>query len=139
MPRRSLLSRAARDSFFGIPTGMPQITRTYVLGSNDLDLIRSPRTAANQLGLALHLALLRYPGFGWRDGEQPPPALVEWIVYQIQVPLDAIADYTERGATRSEHRRIAGAHLELEPFTNQAQFPRSCENGQSFFIAAITP
>lgn len=119
MPRRSLLSRAARDSFFGIPARMPEITRTYVLGSNDLDLIRSRRTAANQLGLALHLALLRHPGFGWRDGEHPPPALVEWIAHQTQVSPDAIANYTERGATRSEHRRLAAAHLGLQPFTNQ--------------------
>lgn len=119
MPRRSLLSRAARDAFFGIPAGISEITRIYVLGPNDLDLVRSRRGAANQLGLALHLALVRHPGFGWRDGECPPPALIDWMAHQTQVAPDAITDYTKRGATRSEHRCVAAAHLDLRSFTNR--------------------
>jgi hypothetical protein len=49
MPRRSLLSRAARDAFFGIPSEMSAITRTYVLGPEDLNL----RGAAPQTNLVL--------------------------------------------------------------------------------------
>lgn len=98
---------------------MAEITRTYVLGVDDLNLVRSRRGNANQLGLALHLALLRYPGFGWRDGERLPAALIDWMAYQTQIPPAAVANYSRRGATHSGHRRVATLHLDLRTFTNR--------------------
>jgi hypothetical protein len=41
MATRHLLSSAARESFFDIPSGMASLEKFYVLATDDLDLISS--------------------------------------------------------------------------------------------------
>jgi hypothetical protein len=65
MAARRLLSLASKKSFFDIPSDMASLERYYVLATDDLDLISSRRSPENKLGLAIHIALLRYPGMGW--------------------------------------------------------------------------
>ena len=74
------------------------------------------RRPENRLGLALHIALLCHPGQGWHDDTEPPAPLVAWLAEQIEVPFPSLARYGSRGATRSNHRRLAVRHLGLRAF-----------------------
>ena len=64
MSRRALLSAEQRDRLFAIPADRAEMARYYVLGADDLALIRSKRRGMNRLGFAVQLCLLRYPGQG---------------------------------------------------------------------------
>ena len=106
MPRRSLLSTSAREIFFGIPTDLDDLVRHYLLSPEDMDLIRTRRRDENRLGLAVHLALLRYPGQGWQDGTVLPAVFLEWIADQLHLSPVSLSDYTGRGATRAAHHAM---------------------------------
>ena len=64
MSRRALLSAEQRDRLFAKPTDLAEIARHYILGGEDLALIRSKRRGMNGLGIAVQLCLLRLPGQG---------------------------------------------------------------------------
>jgi TnpA family transposase len=72
MPRRTLLSAEARSRLFGIPTERAEMARHYILDAADSALVRARRRAANRLGFAVQLCLLRHPGTGLGTGEHPP-------------------------------------------------------------------
>lgn len=116
MATRHLLSAGAREELFGIPSDTASLERHYTLAADDHDLVATRRGQANRLGLAIQLALLRYPGQGWHDGACLPPALILWIGEQIGVPRPSLTDYGLRGATRTVHRSLAIHHLGLRAF-----------------------
>lgn len=62
MALRELLSSSQREAFEAIPLDRAGLIEHYVLSDQDLSLIRRRRGAQNRLGLAVQLALLRYPG-----------------------------------------------------------------------------
>ena len=116
MPARRFLSSSIRETLFGIPSDPAALERFYVLAEEDLALIRSRRKPENRLGLAIHLALLRHPGQGWREGDQLPEAVVHWLSEQVNVSPLALTAYGSRGPTRVTHRSLAIRHLGLRPF-----------------------
>ena len=61
MALRELLSSSQRDALEAIPLDRAGLIEHYVLSDQDLSLIRRRRGAQNRLGLAIQLALLRYP------------------------------------------------------------------------------
>ena len=71
MPPRTLLSSEQRTRLFAIPTDPAEMARHYVLGAEDLALIRTKRRAINRLGFAIQLCLLRIPASAW---DQPTTA-----------------------------------------------------------------
>ena len=116
MASRRLVPASVREAILGIPSDIASLERNYLLADDDLDLIGTRRRPENRLGLALHIALLRHPGQGWLDDTDPPTPLVAWLAEQIKVPFPALARYGSRGATRSNHRRLAIRHLGLRAF-----------------------
>ena len=116
MPRRSLLSIKAHETFFGIPTEVDALVQHYLFSPADLELIRTRRRAENQLGLAVHLALLRYPGQGWCDRITLPIAFLGWLGDQLRLSPQSLSGYADRGATRTAHQMLAMQHLDLVPF-----------------------
>jgi len=64
MPTRTLLSSEQRTRLFAIPSASVEMVRHYVLGAEDLALIRTKRRSINRLGFAVQLCLLRYAGLG---------------------------------------------------------------------------
>ena len=62
MSRREILSPAQREELLAIPVDRAGLIEHYVLSEQDLSLIRQRRGDQNRLGIALQLALLRFPG-----------------------------------------------------------------------------
>lgn len=103
MSRRTLLSAEQRTRLFAIPTDRAEMAKHYVLGAEDLTLVRSKRRAVNRLGFAVQLCLLRYPGQGLGPGEHPPEAMLAFVAEQLGVPAAAFAEYARPDQTRREH------------------------------------
>lgn len=116
MPRRTLLSAEARSRLFGIPTERAEMARHYVLDETDLALVRARRRAANRLGFAVGLCLLRHPGMGLGAGEHPPAPMLLFVAEQIGASPAAFTDYAARDQTRREHTAELYAALCLRGF-----------------------
>jgi len=85
MARRGLLNDADRNRLFGVLDDDASLIRFYSISDDDRDFILSKRGARNQLGMAVHLSLLRYAGFGLRLEDEVPAALIQFLAQQIGV------------------------------------------------------
>ena len=117
MARRGLLNDADRNRLFGVPDDDTSLIRFYSVSDDDRDFILSKRGARNQLGMAVQLSLLRYPGFGLRLEDEVPAALIQFLAQQIGAPWPVFQDYARRGTTRREHFGEAAEHLGLRSCT----------------------
>jgi hypothetical protein len=81
-----LLTAEQRDAFVRIPADLSErdLGRFYTLSARDLEIIGRHRRAANRLGFAVHLGLLRFPGRTLAD------------VPEIPEPRSATAPYEAR-------------------------------------------
>jgi hypothetical protein len=82
---------------------------------SDQDLITGRRGAANQLGFAVQLALLRHPGRALAQVDEPIDVLVAWLAVHLEVPVAAFAEYARRPQTMTDHARLLAATLGLRP------------------------
>jgi hypothetical protein len=62
MARRGVLNDAERTRLFESPGDDASLIRLYSLSDADRDFVLSKRGARNQLGMAVQIGLLRYPG-----------------------------------------------------------------------------
>ena len=127
MAPRRLLPPSVRDTLLGIPSDTASLERNYVLADEDLELIGTRRRAANRLGLAIHIALLRHPGQGWLEDMDLSGPVLLWLAEQVAVPLPVLTGYGIRGATRSNHRQLAMRHLGLQPFVSRDDMATAIE------------
>jgi len=96
MAQRGLLTEDERQLLFGVPRQEHPIIKHYTLSQDDLDLVLRKRGARNQLGFAVQLCLLRYPGFGLRLNEAPPREMLTFLAGQLQVSPHVFEDYSRR-------------------------------------------
>jgi TnpA family transposase len=115
MARRDLLNDTERRRLFGVPDDEASLVRLFSLSDADRDFVLSKRGARNQLGMAVQISLLRYPGFGLRLETRPPARLVQFLAQQIGAPWPVFQDYARRDTTRREHFAEAAEHLGLRP------------------------
>jgi hypothetical protein len=115
MAQRGLLTDDERQFLFGVPRQEHLIIKHDTLSRDDLDLVLHNRGARNQLGFAVHLCLLRYPGFGLRLNEAPPRELLTFLAGQLQVSPHVFEDYSRRPQTRLDHAAELMARLNLRP------------------------
>jgi TnpA family transposase len=99
MPRREILSPAQREELLVIPVDRAGLIEHYVLSEQDLSLIRQRRGDHNRLGIALQLALLRFPGTALLADEAPPKQLINFLALQLHVPSSAWGEYAQRDET----------------------------------------
>src|SRR5262249_23645983 len=111
MARRPLLTDEERQLLFGVPGDPDALARHYIFTRSDQDLVLGRRGAANRLGLAVQLALLRHPGISLAQMEEPPDALVEWLAAPLDIPLTAFADYADRPQTMTDHALLLARTL----------------------------
>ena len=62
MPRRRVLTGAQLESLLALPATEDDLVRQWTLSGDDLAAVGRRRRNHNQLGLALQLCVLRYPG-----------------------------------------------------------------------------
>jgi hypothetical protein len=113
--RRQLLTEEERRLLFGIPHDADSLTRLYSFTRSDSALLAVRRSDANRLGLAVQLALLRHPGIGLAQMNEPVEALVAWLAERLDIPAAAFAEYAGRAQTMTDHARILAAALGLRP------------------------
>lgn len=115
MARRPLLTDKERRLLFGIPDDPDTPARHYTFTRSDQDLVAGRRGDANRLGFAVHLVLLRHPGMGLAQMEEPIGALAEWLAAQLGIPAAAFADYAGRPQTMTDHALMLATTLGLRP------------------------
>ena len=104
MPRLSLLLDSERDRLLVLPQSQDDLIQQYSFTDADLALIRQRRGAANRLGFAVQMCLLRYPGYALASDTSLPNPVVHWI--------------GERGAQRRQRLtgiRRAGENAQRTP------------------------
>ncbi len=79
MPRRTILTERQRRTLLSLPTNEETLLKYYTLADEDLEHIRQRRRPANQLGFALQLCALRYPGRLLQPGETIPEKILAYI------------------------------------------------------------
>ncbi|HEY3849071.1 MAG TPA: Tn3 family transposase, partial [Acetobacteraceae bacterium] len=113
MTRRGLLTDDERQRLLGVPNEPDALTRLFTLARSDHDLISGRRGAANRLGFAVQLALLRHPGSALAHMDQPVDTLVAWLARLLRLPFSAFAAYGRRPQTMTDHARELATTLGL--------------------------
>ena len=116
MARRRLLNDAERREMFEVPRHEAGLIQHYTLSANDIEVAIGRYGAANRLGFAVQLCLLRHPGFGLRVDEEVPEELVAYIAYQLSVSPKSFVRYGRRSQTRQDHGRQIAHLLGLRAF-----------------------
>jgi len=78
MPRRGILSPGQREALLVIPVDRAGLIEHYVLSEQEISLIRQRGGDHNRLGIAVQLALLRFPGTALQADETPPKELINF-------------------------------------------------------------
>ena len=117
MAKRTLLKIQDRHELFDIPTDEDSLIRHYSLSPADRLEIELRRRKQNQLGFAVQLCLMRYPGRTLLPNEVPPPMLLNYIAEQINGDPRLFNLYATREETRREHIGHLQRYLELRSAT----------------------
>jgi Domain of unknown function (DUF4158) len=79
--------------------------------------VKTCRGAANRLGFALNLLLLRLLHCPFPESSQVPARIVQFVAMQFNVHPEALAEYgVRRPQTRDEHFVQIRSHLKLRPY-----------------------
>ena len=116
MPRRSILLATERASLWALPATQDELIRHYSFTEPDLSLIRQHRGAANRLGFAVQLCLLRYPGYALTNDRGIAEPVIAWIARQLGADAAVWARYGEREETRREHLQELRVYLGVSSF-----------------------
>ncbi len=103
MERRKLLTPEERQALLGIPDDEESLIRHYTLSAQDRLQAEVRRRPHNQLGFAVQLCLMRYPGRTLGVDECPPAAMVAYVAQQLGIDPTAFALYSRRYQTRFNH------------------------------------
>lgn len=119
MGKRRLLKVQDRQRLFDIPTDEDGLIRHYSLSSADRLQIGLRRREHNQLGFAVQLCLMRYPGRVLATDETPPRAMLKYVAEQIGADAGKFALYARREETRRDHIARLMAYLAVRSATGQ--------------------
>ena len=100
----SLLTQAQREQFTRFPPlDEHLLSRYYLLGEDDLRLVRERRRDFNRLGFAVQLTVLHHLGRPLRSDETPPEEALAYLAEQLRVDAGCYGQYATRDPTRHEH------------------------------------
>jgi hypothetical protein len=119
MPRRSILTAIEREILLGWPAARAELIRHYTLSAADLAIVRQHRGAANRLGYAVQLCIMRYPGMALGAREEPFFPLLNIVAAQLKVPVERWSEYGIRAETRREHALELQALFGFKAFTRR--------------------
>jgi TnpA family transposase len=102
MPRRRALTEAQLESLLALPVTEADLVRHWTLSDDDLAVVGRRRRTHNQLGFALQLCALRYPGRLLRPREVIPEPALRFVAEQLGIAPEALTAYAARFQTRYE-------------------------------------
>jgi hypothetical protein len=102
MPRRRALTKAQLENLLALPVTEADLVRHWTLGDDDLAIVGRRRRNHNQLGFALQLCALRYPGRLLRPGEIIPQPALHFVADQLGTAPEVLITYAARFQTRYE-------------------------------------
>jgi TnpA family transposase len=117
MTANEFAESAQREALLAIPVDRAALIEHYVLSEQDISLIRQRRGDHNRLGIAVQLALLRFPGTALQADETPPKELINFLALQLRVSSSAWDEYAQRDETRREHLLELQTHYGFRSFT----------------------
>ncbi|MDT2688432.1 MULTISPECIES: DUF4158 domain-containing protein [Enterococcus] len=147
MRGKELLTPDQRNLFMSIPDDMSEhdIERHYTFTSEDLEFINKHRRNHNRLGIALQLAVLRYPGWTLFQIKDIPNQILDYIAKQINVSPEEYTQYAKRIATRNEHleelrQQYGYKNLSFSTYRIIAHYTLQCalENGNTDYLIRST-
>jgi hypothetical protein len=100
------------------------LARFFLLTPEDMREVRTCRGAANRLGFALNLLLLRLLHCPLPDVTLTPARIVQFVAMQLNVHPDVLAAYSSRRPqTRDEHLLQIRTYLKLRPYAHEKDDP----------------
>lgn len=117
----SYLSEAERLRYNIFPANLSNDALIVFFTLSDADLAQIPTTAsaANRLGFALQLVLLRFLGFHLSELKSLPESVVNYVALQTGIEAEQIKLYGEREQTRTDHQRLIEKHLGFHHRTDE--------------------
>jgi TnpA family transposase len=146
MARRKLLTPDERQALLGIPDDEESLIRHYTLSPQDRLQAEVRRRPHNQLGYAVQLCIMRYPGRVLGMDEDPPAAVVSYVAEQLGITPGAFASYARRIPTRFEHSHRLAKYLGVRTATREdrraallaaAEAARATESGLPIMTAVV--
>jgi TnpA family transposase len=119
MARRKLLTPDERQALLGIPDDEESLIRHYSLSEQDRLQAEARRRPHNQLGYAVQLCMMRFPGRILGIGETPPAAVVAYVAEQLEIDPSVFALYGDRIWTRFAHSRRLAKYLGIRSATRE--------------------
>ena len=116
MTHRPILTERQRNDLMTLPTDDSSMLTYYILSDEDIIRIKQKRDDHNQLGFALQLCALRYPGRYLNADDILPKELIDFIGVQIGLSEIQILKFTYKSVTRYEHLRVLHQHYGYRPF-----------------------
>ena len=113
MAKRTLLKVQDRQELFDIPADEDSLIRHYSLSPADRLEIELRRRKHNQIGFAVQLCLMRYPGRPLMPNETPPGAMLNYVAEQIDADPRLFDLYARREETRRDHIAHLLGYLEM--------------------------
>ncbi len=109
----SFLSEVERVRFNCFPADLSKDDLIAYFTFSDTDLLQIPTTAsaANRLGFALQLVLLRFLGFHLTELKSLPEMVIDFVTLQIGVEAEQLSFYGERDQIRTDHQRLIEKYL----------------------------
>jgi len=102
--------------------------RFFWLTPNDMLQVRTCRGAANRLGFALNLLLLRFLFYQLPAHETIPERIVQFVAMQLNTHREVFADYlTRRRQTRDAHLGQMRAYLDVRVYSHETDAARLAE------------
>lgn len=108
-----------------------QIHSYYTLSELDKKIIFERRTKANQLGYAVQLCLLRYPGFIPTDLLMIPLDIVEYISEQLLAEPVDLLKFAQRSTSLREHRQEIKVRFGFTKYSHKLE-PKLLESLTSY-------
>lgn len=138
---RELLTKDQRASFMKFPDSDEIIGSYYTFSNEDIKIIKSHRKEENQLGFAVQLAIIRYPGWSYTSFKNIPDEIIKYIAKQISASPRALKNYAKRENTIWNHikeiRKIYGFTLfsdEIQERTKTHLIGCALENDDKLFL-----
>jgi len=104
------------------------LARFFLLATEDMREVRTCRGAANRLGFALNLLLLRLLFCPLPAVNLTPARIVQFVAMQLNVHPEVLAEYgSRRPQTRDEHLMQIRGYLKLRPYSHEEDDARLTE------------